>query len=473
MTHQDFHTPARPPTAGGDAAAIAARIDRIPPGRFHVRLASMLGTGTFFDGFDALSIAVVLPLVVRTFHIGLETAGLIVSAGYLGQWVGALVVGALADRIGRRRAYVLSLLIFGVLSLGCAFAWSANGLLALRALQGLGLGAEVPIAGTLMNEYLSQRNRGTVSVIYQSLFPWGILFAPLIALVTTSSLGPDLGWRVLLVIGALPIVAAVWAWFALPESARWLADRNRTAEADAIVRRMEDQAAARGVELRAPEPAEMSTVEQKGLRLGELFVGIYRRRTLMVAVLWFTSFFVGYGYLTWLPTMYVSIGGLPSSLSLALTLAIGAIQLVGLYLAAWLIDRVGRRPLLTVGFGLGVVGGLYGLAAIGLLGYHTWPVLFIGGALLAVGMTIPNGTLYMYTGELYPTRMRGWATSAGSSLNRAASILSPLIFAFMLGGHGGAGAVFTAMGVAAAVGLVAVVGAGVETRNRSLEELSQ
>jgi putative MFS transporter len=469
MAQQEHQIPDVP----RDSAAIAARIDRVPTGPFHYRLASILGGGTFFDAFDALSIAVVLALVIRTFGLSFSDAGLIVSAGYAGQWLGAVVVGALADRIGRRPAFVLSLVVFGLLSLACAFAWSHNSLLLFRALQGIGLGAEVPIATTLINEYLGKRNRGRISVIYQSTFTWGIFVAPLIALITTSMFGPELGWRILLGLGALPLLIAVWAWFALPESARWLAATGRTNEADALVRRMEDEARTRGHSLDEPEPVPPALNQDGKLRLGELLAPTYRTRTLGLGTIWFTSFFVVYGYLTWLPTMYVSTGGLPPSSSLVLTVVLGAIQLLVVYAAAWLIDRVGRRPLLLTAFGFAVIGGLFGGVMVGLLNLTGWPVLFTAGIIIAIGMSISSASLFLYTSELYPTRMRGWATSVNSSLARAASIVSPLIFGFMLGGNGGPGAVFTAMAAAAAISLIAMSVSGVETRNRSLEELSR
>jgi MFS transporter, putative metabolite:H+ symporter len=461
-----------PPDAARHAAAgIAARVDRIPTGRFHGRLASILGVGIFFDGFDGVNIAVVLPLVISAFGLGFDDAGLIISVGYVGQWVGALVVGWLSDRIGRRPAFVVTLLVFGALSLACAFAWSAPSLLAFRVLQGFGLGAAVPIAGSSVSEFLGRRARGRIAIVYQSLFPWGLFFAPLIALITIAEFGPQLGWRVLLGVGALPILVAVWAWFALPESPRWLASKGRIAEADAVVSRMESEARARGKQL--PEPSPVPPPSDARLRIGELFSPQYRRRTVMLAVVWFTTYFVIYGITTWLPTMYVSVGGLPQSRSLELTLLVSGCQLVMGYLTAWLVERLGRRTLLLAGFVIAVAGAIYGAVGFGALGAHGWQTLFSAGIILAAGSSIPSLMLYLYTSELYPVRMRGWATSACSSLNRAASIVSPFIFGFMLAGHGGAGAIFTALAVAAAIGLVVLAVAGVETRGRSLEELSR
>lgn len=459
------------PVPQTEVAGIAARIDRIPTGPFHIRVASVLGTGTFFDGFDAISLGVVLTAVLATFQIGIGEAGVIIAAGYVGQFVGALAVGALSDRIGRRPTFILSLAVFGLFSLLCAFAWSETSLLVFRVLQGLGLGAEVPIAATLLNEYLSRRTRGKVFVLYETLFPWGLFFAPLVALASVSAFGPETGWRVLFAIGALPLLVAVWAWFALPESARWLAENARVAEAERIVDRMEAEARARGVVLAEPEPAAVG--DRVRARLGELFAPGYRNRTVMLAILWFTNAFVVWGYATWLPTMYIQIGGLPTSLSLVLTVILGAAQLIFAYATAFAIERFGRRPLLLGGFAVSMVGGALGALVTGVVGIQTWPVLFATGVLLALGTTVPSVGLYLYTAELFPTRMRGWATSAGSGLGRSASIVSPFVLAFLLAGNGGAPAVFGLFAVLALVGLVAMALGGVETRGRALEELAR
>ncbi|WP_432180673.1 MFS transporter [Streptomyces sp. NBC_00063] len=466
-------TPSTNEISAIDAAEIAARVDRVPVGRFHVRLAVTLGTVTFFDSFDILSVAVVLSLITNTLGFGLTEAGLIISAGYLGQWIGMLLVGVLADSLGRRRAFIFASALFGAMSLLCAFAWDQTTLLVFRAVQGLGLGAEVPIAAILLSEYLGRRNRGRISVLYQSVLTWGIFFAPLVALLCTSSFGPDLGWRILLAVGSLPLLVAVWSWFSLPESARWLAVKGRVSEADKYVRAMEEHARARGVTLQTPEVKPLAAGESGKFRMREIFSPAYRRRTVMVALLWFTTFFMIVGCLSWLPTMYVKIGKLSHSQSLLLTLAMSGLQMVIVYVTAMLIDKVGRRPLLLLGLALAAAGALYGVMTIGVLGLATWQNLFVSGVIMTVGTTVPGVFLYLYTIELYPTRMRSWATSATASLGKLASIVSPSIFGFMLAGYGGPPAIFGALSIAAVVALAAVLIGGVETRGRSLEETSE
>ena len=477
MAHPGETTPQPSPrtapagTGPAPGADIAARIERIPVGRFHYRLSGLLGAGTFFDGFDAITIAVILVVVSAQFHLTSGHAGLLVSFGYAGQLAGALVVGALSDRFGRRPAFLASLTAFAVLSAVCALAWNAPSLGALRALQGLGLGAEIPVAGTLINEYLGARGRGRASVAYQSAFAWGLVAAPLAAIAAFDIAGHRGGWRLMLAAGALPLLLVPVAWRALPESARWLADRGRAAEADALVSRMEREARDRGVAL--AEPVAGPAPVRHGLRPAEMLARAYRGRTAMLAVVWFATFFIAYGYAVWMPTLYIRVGHLTLTRALELTAALGVLQVAVVYLTAAFADRVGRKPLLAASFLVTAAGGSLGWIGVGLLGHHTWRMLIATAIVLVIGATPPTSILYLYTAELYPTRMRGFATSACSGVNRLASIVSPTLVGYLLGSHNSAGTVFFAFAAASVVGFAVIVLAGQETRRRPLDEISR
>ncbi|GAA5148112.1 MFS transporter [Pseudonocardia eucalypti] len=460
-------------TTGGEKTAAdntVARLERLPFGRVHLRVASLLGTGTFFDAFDSLVIAVVLTVVINTFQVQLGSAGLLISAAYVGQFIGAISLGALAERYGRRLAFIGSLACFGLLSLAAAFAWSFESLLVLRLLQGIGLGAEVPIAGALFNEFVRGRSRGRAVMMYESIFSWGILLAPLIGLLFFQLFGQELGWRLLFVFGALPVVVAVVAYYKLPESPRWLAERGRTQDAGKVLDEMEADARARGVTLEEPEVK--SPADVKPTRFGELFSPAYRRRTALSWVTWFCGYFILYGFSTWLPTLYVKLGGLPTGSALGLTAVVSAIYLVEIYIFALTVDRVGRKPWFVGGFALAVLGGVFGCVAIA-LGATAWPVLFVAGLLMGLGISPVTAGLYLYTPELYPTRMRAWATATGSSLNRVASTIGPILVGTLLGAGLGLGSVFLAFGLVALVGLAVMAALGIETKQRVLEELAQ
>jgi MFS transporter, putative metabolite:H+ symporter len=447
-----------------------ARLERLPFGRVHFRIASLLGVGTFFDAFDSLAIAAVLTVVINTFHVGFGNAGLLISAAYVGQFIGAIALGVLAERHGRRLGFVVSLAVFGLLSLASAAAWNFESLLVLRLLQGIGLGAEVPIAGALFNEFVRGRSRGRAVMIYESIFSWGILLAPLIGILFFQVFGQALGWRLLFAFGGVPVIVAVIAYFKLPESPRWLAEQGRAGEASALLDRMEADARARGVTL--PEPEVRVAAAVKPTRFGELFSPFYRRRTALAWVTWFCGYFILYGFSTWLPTLYVKLGGLPARNALALTAIVSFIYLIEVYIFAMTVDRIGRKPWFVGGFALSVVGGVVGAVAIS-MGATAWPVLFVAGLLMGLGISPVTAGLYLYTPELYPTRMRAWGTATGSSLNRVASAIGPILVGALLGAGLGLSTVFIMFGLVAAVGMAVMAWLGIETKQRVLEELAQ
>src|ERR687884_1923573 len=344
------------------ADEIVARMERVPFTRFHLRLASLLGVGTFFDAYDSLVISVALTVVFTSLHISFVNAGLLIGAAYVGQFVGAIVFGYLGERLGRKPAFVLALGLFGLLSLVTAITWDFQSLLIARIVQGVGLGAEVPLAAALFNEFIKGKSRGTVGMLYQSLFFWGLFLAPLVGLGLISALGANLGWRMAFVVGGIPLLVAIVAHFRLPESARWLAEHGRATEADRIVSGIEASARARGVQLEQPEVRYRADVQPT--RFGELFSPRYRGRTLLIWVLWFTSYFLQAGYTVWLPTLYVQIGGLPATQALALSLVSSGTAVVVTYLGAWAMDRLGRKPIFLFGYGMAMLGALVGIFAV-------------------------------------------------------------------------------------------------------------
>jgi len=446
-----------------------ARLERLPFGRYHLRVGALLGVGTFFDAFDSLIIAVVLTVVFTQFDVDFANAGLLISAAYVGQFVGAIVLGVVAERYGRKLGFVISLAAFGLLSLAVAAAWNFESLLVLRLLQGIGLGAEVPVAGALFNEFVRGRSRGRAVMIYESIFSWGILLAPLIGLLFFKLFGEETGWRLLFLFGGIPVVVAVIAYFRLPESPRWLADKGRFAEASALLDEMERDARARGATL--PEPEVSAHVQAKPTNFGELFSPVYRRRTALCWVTWFCGYFILYGFSTWLPTLYVRLGGLPVQNALVLTVIVSALYLVEIYVFALTVDRVGRKPWFVGGFTLSLIGATFGFVAI-LLDATAWPVLFAAGLLMGLGISPITAGLYLYTPELYPTRMRAWATATGSSLNRVASAIGPVVVGLLLGAELGLQSVFLVFGVIAAIGMLVMAWLGIETKQRVLEELA-
>ena len=168
--------------APGTVDNVVARIERLPTSWWHVKTRIIVGVATFFDAFDALAIATVLPVLVPLWKIAPPQIGLLISAGFLGQLIGALFFGWIGERFGRMHAMIWSIATFAVMSLVCAFAWDYNSLLVFRTLQGIGLGGEVPVAAVYISELTRARNRGRFVLLYELVFPVGLVAASLLGL---------------------------------------------------------------------------------------------------------------------------------------------------------------------------------------------------------------------------------------------------------------------------------------------------
>lgn len=463
--------PTRTDTAA-EGAALLGRMERVPLTRFHLRIASILGVGTFFDSFDTLVIAVAMTAILGTFGADVSTAGFLIAAGYVGQIIGAIGFGFVSERYGRKTAFIASSVLFGLLSLVAALAWSVESLFVLRLIQGIGLGAEVPVAAAMFNEFVRARARGKIVLIYESLFIWGILAASLTGGLLLAVFPPHDAWRYLFVIGAVPALTAIWAYFRLPESPRHLVHKGDLDTARATVEQMEASP-----RIGSPQETEdgptisAKAVAEPRTRFGELFAPAYLPRTAMLWSTWFTTYFALWGLTTFLPTLLVRHGVTQSHASL-LSAAVTVGDMIVVYLAAATLDRLGRRFWFTAGYVLALVGAAFGIIAIGFGGASGWVVLFVAGATLLVGVNINAPLIYMYTAELYPTRMRAWATMVGSTLRGLSAVIAPIVLGQLVGRAGGIGWMFALFAVVLAAGLYVFARHGVETKQRTLEELA-
>ena len=207
----------------GTVDNVVARIERLPISWWHVKTRIIVGVATFFDAFDALSIASILPAIVPMWKLTPPQIGFLISAGFLGQLIGALFFGWVAERYGRMTGMIWSIATFAVMSFVCAFAWNYESLLVFRLIQGFGLGGEVPIAAVYISELARTNVRGRFVLLYELIFPVGIVAASLIGLWVV----PPLGWQYMFVIGAIPAVLALFLRRVLPELPRWLASAGR------------------------------------------------------------------------------------------------------------------------------------------------------------------------------------------------------------------------------------------------------
>ena len=447
--------------ASASVDQIVARLERLPTSWWQVKTRIIVGVATFFDAFDALAIGSVLPVIVPLWKLTPPQIGLMISAGFFGQLIGALLFGWFAERYGRMPAMVWSIALFATMSVVCALAWDYNSLVAFRTIQGIGLGGEVPVAAAYISELAKAHGRGRFVLLYEIVFPIGLVAASLLGL----WLVPRYGWQTMFILGALPAILALFLRRVQPESPRWLASRGRQVEAEAAIRQIERETErATGQTLPPPKPV-LSTLD-KPASLSDLFGHTYLRRTLVVWVIWFSAYFVNYGLTIWLPTVYRTMFHLPLEQSLRYGLITQAVGLLGTLICALTIDYVGRRLWFAASFAAAAAA----LAALTLYPAPTAEQVLTSITVAYFFISTINIGVYLYTPELYPTRVRAIGVGTATAWLRIASMIGPTAVGMMIAS--GLPSVFLAFGIAAGIAAVITGLFAVETKGRVLEEIS-
>jgi putative MFS transporter len=449
---------------GATAQGLLTRMESVPFSRWHMRSRIVMGSATFFDAFDALSMAFVLPVLIGPWKITPTEIGFLISASYLGQLIGALIFSRLAESYGRPKMAAAATAIMSIMSLGCALSGNFTALFACRLVQGIGVGGEMPVAATYISELSLAGQRGRFFMLYEMIFPVGLM--------ATGQVGawvvPYLGWQAMFLIGGIPGLIITLLLLRLPESPRWLISRGRLAEAEAIIREVEASTDRRIVPTAqaAATPTQAKPAAPQRTRWAEVLSPVFLRRTMIVWTLWFCAYFVANGMNNWMPTLYRTVYGLELQQSLRAAALTNVAQVILLLACAFCIDRIGRKQWLMATF----VGGGVLLAALGLGGAAdvVWVIVL---ATLAYGLIgSSNAVLYLYTPEVYPTRMRAIGTGLATSWLRIASAIGPAVIGFMVSKEGIA-AVFLMFAVVAAVGAIAS-SFMIETRGRRLEDIA-
>ncbi|MFE9703888.1 MFS transporter [Streptomyces sp. NPDC005930] len=449
------------------AAAIGARFERLPLCRWQVMVRLVVGAVTFFEAFDQLLIAYALPELRDEWHLGTTRVTTLMTVGSVGMLIGALVSGRLADRIGRVKVIAGCIALSGLCNLALTLCTSPEPFMALRFVQGMAIGGEVPIAATFIAEITRAHQRGRFVLLYELVFPAGLTAGALLA----AWLVPLLGWRWMFGLAAVPGVLcfALARW--VPESPRWLADHGRHEEARATMASIEEKVE-RITGAPLPDPAPARPVPAPAGRGGtgglrELLSGRYGRRTLVIGALWFTGYFANYGITSWLPTIYEDHFGLDLSTALLYSTVTSCAGLAGCLLVALTVDRAGRRATVTwcmaaAALCLLLLGLTGGDSAGGVLAWTSLAAVFLFGS---------NICLYLYTPELFPTRIRALGSSVGGAMNRLGVILGPIVVGAIYAG-GAVGTVFVTLAVVAVAGSLTAAAWAEETSGRALEDVA-
>ena len=460
------------PRAQLTAAALGARLDRLPATRSVWKLIALLSLGFFFEVYDMLFTAYVAPALVQEKILTSTTPGLFGTTGvasfvaslFLGLFIATIAGGFLADRFGRRTIFTYSLLWAAAANAIMACQSTASGLNFWRFVAGLGIGVELITIGTYLTELAPKQIRGRAFAFCQAIGFSAVPVVSLLAylLVPSSPLGIS-GWRWTVAIGSGASVFVWWIRRQLPESPRWLAQQGRLEQADEIVsaleRRVQDDY---GCQL--PAVDESPAPVRKG-RFRDMWISPYRSRTLMMSVFNIFQTVGYYGFASWVPTLLIA-QGIAVTNSLLYTSVIAMAAPVGPLIGLRIADRFERKHVIvTMAFANVVCGLLFSQAR--------QPALIIAmGVCLTLAGNIISYSYHLYQQELFPTGIRSRAAGFVYSWSRFSAIFSPFIIAYFLQ-HFGVTGVFLFIAGAMSVVVVVIGTMGPRTRGTALESISQ
>lgn len=438
---------------------VLERLEALPLGRFHYKLLLVTGLGWLFDSMDTGLIAFILPVLAKEWGLAPGQMGLIGSIGLIGMALGAVVSGTIADHIGRKKVFTITVLLYSIASAFCALSWNYQSLLVFRFLVGFGLGGELPVAATLVSEYAPSRVRGRFIVLLESFWGLGWIAAACIAYFFI----PLYGWRMAFLIGALPALYVCLIRMHMPESVRYLLAHGRVGEARRIVVSLERQ-------LHVPvapfvsEKETVPVVAKASFR--ELWKKPFASRTIMLWLVWFGINFSYYGIFMWLPSL-VFQQGFTVVKTFEYVLIMTLAQLPGYYCAAWLVDKIGRKYTLSA-FLLfsGVASYFFGHAS-------TAAALMMWGSVMSFFNLGAWGVLYTYTPEQYPTAIRALGSGWAAGFGRFGGMAAPMMVGALLARSFGFASVFYMFALVFAAVAVIVMSLGVESKQKDLESISE
>lgn len=391
------------------------------------------GIGWALDAMDIGLISFIMAALVAEWSLTATQLSVLGSIGFVGMAVGASVGGLLADKIGRRQVFALTMLVYGITTGLSALSTGLVMLIVFRFIVGMGLGAELPVASTLVSEFAPKRIRGRIVVALESFWAVGWLAAALIGYFLVPNVAN--GWRWALALGAIPALWSLVIRFGLPESVRFLESKDRHQEAEAIVKDFE---AAAGVV--TPDSQKAPEVFNKATKIPwrGLWTARFRRSTAALWLTWFGVNFAYYGAFIWLPTLLVQ-NGMTLVRSFQFTLLMTLAQIPGYAVSAILIEIWGRRRTLATFLAGSAVGAVaYGLApqlaqAIA-PGNETvlYATALTAGCVLSFFNLGAWGALYAVTPEVYPTIMRATGSGAATAFGRIAAMSAPLLVPLLL-----------------------------------------
>ena len=406
-------------------STIGARLERLPMTCVHKTVFLALSFAYFFELGDLNTFAYAAPAIIKEWGINVDTVALITSSSFGGMFLGAVFGGIIADKIGRKRGLIYSLVLYAGFSLINALAWDVMSLAVTRFMTGIGLSAMTVIANTYISEFFPSAKRGRFMGLVMTI---GLVGIPATAWVSRAvvPLGPW-GWRLIFIWGGLGILALFYAR-RIPESPRWLFTHHHTLEAEAELAELERIAAAGGTPL---PPLDVIPDEHRPAPAGYggLLQERYFFRTVLLSVVSIVGTVGFYGFMSWVPTLLYQ-HGVTVVRSLTYTSVMALCNPIGALLAADFVERF-ERKWFNVGMSVYncVVGILFGLS-------NDPVMIMVLGSMMVIGLQAGTVSSYTYASELYPTELRSRGNGFTYGIGRVSNVAGPFIIAAVFSGLG-------------------------------------
>ncbi|HEY1762585.1 MAG TPA: MFS transporter [Acidimicrobiales bacterium] len=442
----------------------AARLDRLPASKWLVGIMTLLFLSWLIESYDVGLTGSVLPSLTKQFALSTGLKSFVAIAANIGIVIGIIPAGRLADRFGRRRVLIVGTVAYAVLAFATGFTHSASSFIVLRMADGVAMGAIFPIPYILASEFCPPHRRGRYIAWADSFLSMGYFLSPLLALALIPDVQNTTGWRIMFMIGGLPLIFVVLIWRYLPESPRWYEAQGRWTEAESVLAQMEARAERASGEPLAPLPPEEEPSPVVALHpIRAIFRPPLRRRSITLWVTFGGTFFIFYAVQTFMPTAITKMGYNLTS-AFAFTALIVGVSIPGKLLVSWVVERWGRKPVIisftviaaTASFVFGFTRG----AAL---------VLVLGCLISFFGIAV-DPAVKTYTSESYPTEIRAWGVATTEGFGRLISgVLGPSLIPVVLSNFG-VGAVFSLVGTVALIAVVVLAVFGRETSALTLEQ---
>jgi len=394
---------------------------------YYIRLILLTGVGWAMDSMETFVFIYCGGLIAEDIPQTNAQSSFLGGAVFVGSFIGSFPFGNLADKYGRRPMFMVTIVIFLFGLAFCGFSWNVTAITFARIISGIGLGGELPVVSTLVQELSPKKTRGKIIVLLESFWAIGCMFAVVFA----YGVAPSFGWRNTFYILCIPVVYAAAIRFMVPESPKWLASVGRYDEAVAIVESIERAHGLEPLDEKselAETGAALTTIaaapelpKSHLARIQLLFRQPFSVRTTVLWTLWFGISMSYYAIFIYLPAL-IALNGYDVNGKWETILIITAFQLPGYLCAAALVEVVGRRQTL-VGF---LMGAFVAAIAMGYVPAEETPVM-VTGSLLSFFMLGAWGCVYAYTPENYPTAIRGMGSAYPSGFSRIGAFSGPYL----------------------------------------------